>query len=128
MDSTVIQEIANQLGIAVDEVGQFITEYLPTFAAMKSSMHGIYVVTEIIVSLLCVVAVVFFVRIIVKEYERDAFDFNITICVSLSAAIVIVVCFFCVMVYFFSIDIRGFIGWSNYPEAMLIDMALKAVG
>lgn len=35
MDSTVIQEIANQLGMAVDQAGQFITEHLPEFAGLK---------------------------------------------------------------------------------------------
>lgn len=36
MDSTVIAEIANQLGIAVDQAGQFITEHLPEFAELKA--------------------------------------------------------------------------------------------
>lgn len=34
MDSTVIQEIANQLGIAVDDAGAFIQQYLPQYASL----------------------------------------------------------------------------------------------
>ena len=36
MDSTVIEEIAEQLGMAVNQAGQFIAENLPDFAALKA--------------------------------------------------------------------------------------------
>lgn len=41
MDDSVIQEIANQLGMAVDQAGQFIQEQLPNFAALQAvkSVH-----------------------------------------------------------------------------------------
>lgn len=36
MDSTVIEEIAEQLGVAADQAGQFIAENLPDFAVLKA--------------------------------------------------------------------------------------------
>lgn len=36
MDSTVIEEIAEQLGVGAYQAGQFIAENLPDFAALKA--------------------------------------------------------------------------------------------
>lgn len=36
MDPAVIEEIAEQLGMAADQAGQFVAENLPGFAALKA--------------------------------------------------------------------------------------------
>lgn len=41
MESTVIEEIAEQLGMAADQAGRFVTEYLPDFAALKATQCAV---------------------------------------------------------------------------------------
>lgn len=152
MDSSVIEEIANQLGMAVDQAGAFITEQLPAFAALKVMQNE---VPLMIVGLLFVIAtIVSFVgvykavkcakseRKLYKEdreksiekigygisnhgYKTEPSDhdsFLVFLYVGVVAAFLLVF-----LVVTALITVPDIIGWSNYPEAMLIDMALKAV-
>lgn len=150
MDSTVIQEIANQLGMAVDQAWQFITENLPFYAAMKT----IPLITELLIS--WTVFALFFVASIIalvvcrkernKRIEEKAeirkectygsgwysYGAEDWICylsfkAFIALGVIALICLF-VATTVTCIDVPKIIGWSNYPEAMLIDMALKAVG
>lgn len=141
MDSTVIEEIANQLGMAVDQAGQFITEHLPAYAGLKA-MHAI-VPTVMVWAVFLALAIVCVIAISVcakaKERDTDAWlqsngdyyskpDWNNY----LSMYVFFVVGFFAMLVLVIAIAVTAnclpdIIGWQSYPEAMLIDMAMKAV-
>lgn len=152
MDSTVIEEIAKQLGIAVDQAGQFITEQLPAFAAMKAMQAAVPLV---IVGLLLLLSLVImgvgaYVSFSNARAEKDRFKANREAMELGDRSVVyesnyktsfteydscyvfifgfVAVCFFLILLMILSfILVPDLIGWSNYPEAMLIDMALKAV-
>lgn len=148
MNSTVIQEIANQLGMAVDQAGQFITEQLPAFAALKTMQAVVPLALAWALFLVC--AIVSIVAILTchksvkaekkrKESDRaegksvyspsyhDAYGYYDSWLVFIvSGALTLIALLSAILVTGFTVpDIYG---WSNYPEAMLIDMALKAVG
>lgn len=140
MDSTVIQEIANQLGMAVDQAGQFVAEQLPNYAGLKV-VQGV-VPLAIIGALFLLFAVVSLValavcaRAIRKDRKEgrttswlycDAYDDYMSFVVFALAGIVALFLLF-ILVMGICFNLADIIGWSNYPEAMLIDMALKAVG
>lgn len=116
MDSSVIEEIAKQLGMAVDQAGQFITEHLPEFAALKivQATAPLWVLGIIAIISLAGFVVSFAV---VRDIDNPcAFLFLATFLASSFA-----------FVLWLILSLAAIIGWSNYPEAMLIDMALKAV-
>ena len=142
MDSTIIQEIANQLGIAADQAGQFIVDYLPQYAAMKMVKPILFVVVMAISIIVLFASCRFYGKKAQKELEEkieeykkaehhywemypdfeDSLYGKIAICAFLALLAEIVI--FIVGLFIVSPTI---IGWSNYPEAMLIDMAFKAV-
>lgn len=114
---TVIHEIANQLGMAVDQAGQFIQEQLPNFAALKI----IQLSTPLwILGILALVGLFFALLSFAITKDVDHSVFVLSIIVFFGSLIV--------FVFWLLFALANIIGWSNYPEAMLIDMALKAVG
>lgn len=141
MDSTVIQEIADQLGMAVEQAGQCITEHLPEFAAMKAmqaafpmiliwSLAGILVIVSLVSLAICA----YYKREKTNEGREDGYkyyradwddfiSFYVFAFAGIGALLIIFVGL--ITTLFYAPDLYG---WSNYPEAMLIDMALKAVG
>lgn len=118
MDSTVIQEIANQLGMAADQAGQFITEQLPVFAEMK-----LWQLTTTLLILLFVFAASVICALISYKTAHIPSESGFHCCSWTLAAFSLTALIICTC-----ISLPDIIGWSQYPEAMLIDMALKAVG
>lgn len=114
---TVIQEIANQLGMAVDQAGQFITEQLPNYAALKV----IQISTPLII--LAIITGISLVGFIVSFAITKDIDSDIVCVFGFPLLIAGVIFIIGLLAYLSEI-----IGWMNYPEAMLIDMAIKAVG
>lgn len=114
MDSTVIEEIAKQLGMAVDQTGMFITEQLPQYAALKAMQCGSLIVGCALILLLS--GIMLFVSIKRGWSEDIVWIFGL---VTLFFAV-----FFVGALLLFGTSLMG---WVNYPEAMLIDMAMKAV-
>lgn len=133
-DATVIQEIATQLGMAADQAGQFVAEQLPQYAAMRVMRATVGMVPILaicaVVFLLAALFIVYVVRLNRRkgdDYDGTfAYDFlgRFAICVSA------LVMFFAVAGFFYelSADLPAIVGWSQYPEAMLVDMALEAIG
>lgn len=140
MDATVIEEISDQLGMAADQAGQFITEHLPDFAALKAMQATAPLV--IVWSLVALCFAVAAVSILLAAHERrkcmddddqprwhsthDWENYHGT-WVALVAAIAGASALFAA-VFLTGFRVPELIGWQQYPEAMLIDMALKAVG
>ncbi len=140
MDSIVIEEIAEQLVMAVDQAGQFIAENLPDFAALKAMQCAgplaAFLVLIAIPILVAIVSGILLAKAKAKErlkYENGRIkdlngwesyiSFWILVAALFILGVVILVSIALVPSY-----ITDLIGWQQYPEAMLIDMALKSIG
>lgn len=140
MDSTVIEEIAKQLGMAIDQAGTFIADNLPAYAGMKAVQAAVPLAIAWGLFLLCVIVAL--VSLCLAAHERrkcmaedelprwhEVHDWDnytgtvIALFASIFGAFLLVIA---VLVTVFCAP--DLIGWQSYPEAMLIDMALKAVG
>ena len=142
MDQTVIQEIANQLGIAVDNVGVFINEQLPQYAAFKSMQLTALVIGVVVGFIACVIVftVMWFMgkRKVKLEVEDDflhgremkvstlseeSYLFVIIWILFGLAALVLLI----TAIIMCTILIPQIVGWVDYPQAMLIDMAISKI-
>lgn len=124
MESTVIQEIANQLGMAVDEASKFIETYLPDFAMVQAINAAAPVAMTVTLLIFAIVLSIIYFRIgcynvffkkVVVDNEDAAF-------ILIALGVIFIIFAICASVF-----IPQIIGWLNYPEAMLINMALNAV-
>lgn len=128
MDSTVIQEIANQLGIAADDAGELIQQYLPQYANLQIFYN---VMGVIIGAVIIAITVVIGRKVFIHKrdsigkmscVERITHGCDCTVTIVASA---IIVAIFMIAIVF---DIRNIIGWAVFPEASLIDMVLHSIG
>lgn len=140
MDSTVIEEIAKQLGIAVDQAGAFIADNLPAYAGMKAVQAAVPL--AIAWGLFMLSVVVALVSLLLAAHERrkcmaenelprqhEMYDWDNYTGIAVALFAGIAGAFFLVIaVLVTAVCAPNLIGWQQYPEAMLIDMALKAVG
>lgn len=128
MDSTVIQEIANQLGIAADDAGELIQQYLPQYA----NLQIFYNVMGVIISAV-IIAITVVIGRKVFIHKRDSIGKMSCVerivhgdgCTSTIVISAIIVAIFMITIVF---DIRNIIGWAVFPEASLIDMVLNSIG
>lgn len=127
MDSTVIQEIANQLGMAVDQAGQFIQEQLPQFAALKAMQNTIPPVGSwSIFAAFLIIGIVFALILKFANIKQDSGTEDICLIVII-ASFILAGIMLLISLLITAVCVPKVIGWSEYPQAMLIDMALKAV-
>lgn len=122
MSEKVIEEIANQLGIAVDQASQFLAQIIPQYAGLQVLNYGIWIVATLI--LVVVAAVV--VKIGFKNFmECEYYDTNSQMwwwifCISLLVGAVATVAFL-----YFTQQVTG---WLLFPDAKVMEMVLSAVG
>lgn len=118
MDSTVIQEIANQLGVAVDDVNIFIQQYLPQYANLQILYN---VISAIMWAAFIIVVVIMSYKIFVHQQHDMGGDFcTVTIIVS-----AIIIAFFIINLV---CNVGNTIGWAAFPEASLIDTVFDYIG
>lgn len=117
MDSTVIQEIANQLDMAVDDAGVFIQQCIPQYAGLQVLYNVMYMILWIV---LIVITIVVARKIFVYlQHNMDGeFCMIIIICSTIIVALLIMPLVF---------SIGNAIGWAMFPEASLIDTVLDCV-
>ena len=144
MNETIIQEIANQLGMAVDQAGKFIAEHLPDYAALKCMQCYVPITILASLTLLVVVAslasLAFFLRAYRTEKAKgkdssfysgyrgcvceDKFkSFWVFTWTGITAIVLIIA-----LAVKLSCIVPEIIGWQSYPDAMLIDKAINAIG
>lgn len=123
MDATLIEEIANQLGMAVDQTGELIAQHLPRYAELQAIGHAINIVPLTILLLLILVAT--FKYLSSCRNGMGGIDTEEIPLVILIVAIALVIGLF--LLIFLQGNVYGLIGWLNYPEEMLMEKALKAV-
>lgn len=118
MDSSVIQEIANQLGMAVDDAGTFIQQCLPQYASLQIFYNVMWMIVFVV---LIVITVIVARKIFIHQQHDMGGEFCTTIII-VGAALVAV---FMIMLV---CSIGNAIGWIVFPEASLIDMLFDYVG
>lgn len=144
MDGTVIQEIADQLGMAVDQAGQFVTTYLPDYAALKCMQCTVPLAILSAVALPLVIAslisLAVFLRAYCQEREKGISESRVAwmrgkpdVCEFGSFWVFFWTgCAAVAMLLALGITLGDLVpqivGWQSYPEAMLIDQAVKAIG
>ena len=123
----VIEEIANQLGIAVDQASQFLVQIIPQYAELQMLNYGILAVAALILVIIAVVVA----KIGFKEYRECAGSDDIWHCIddttwfwvtltSLTIGAVATAAFL-----YFTQQVAG---WLLFPDAKVVEMALKAIG
>lgn len=127
MEVTVIEEIANQLGMAVDSTGDFITTMLPQYAGLKTLESGMVAFGCLIVIIVC--AIIF--KVCYAKYMKEKAEgskshlfldddlFTYSVACGIPAAVALVM----LLIFMYKA-----LGWLFFPEAMLIDMVLMEIG
>jgi Ca2+/Na+ antiporter len=133
MDATVIEEIANQLGMAVDTAGQFVADILPKYATMQVIESMGFVVGALLFvivawGVLCKVNKWSQQQIentkdkpYSERFDKEVYQFVTTIATVTVGIIAIVLIPFCIAS---AVDA---IAWAVCPEAKLLDLALVKV-
>lgn len=127
MNEKVIEEIANQLGIAVDQASQFLVQIIPQYAELQMLNYGILAVAALILVIIAVVVA----KIGFKEYRECAGSDDIWHCIndttwfwvtltSLTIGAVATAAFL-----YFTQQVAG---WLLFPDTKVVEMALKAIG
>lgn len=133
MNDTVIQEIANQLGMAVDQAGAFIQTYLPQYAMLKAVNIG---VPMIVFGIILIVVAVLVYRSFkshkaeciesgyVGHYTFAEYAFD-----SALVYVTMIVYAVCLVLYVASLAmfVPEMIGWAIFPEAQLISDCMNAI-
>lgn len=132
-DATVIQEIATQLGIPVDQAGQFVAEQLPQYAAMRAMQATVDMASSLAICAVVFLIAAIFIAYVVRLNGRKGDDYDgdlaydnlgrFLIGVSVFAALLALL----VVYYTLNANLPAIVGWSQYPEAMVVDMALEAI-
>ena len=139
MNETIIKEIANQLGMAVDQAGLFIADHLPEYAQLKAMQLSVPVAVFAVIFAICLIVAIISLIIAAhlrkkcmkedtsknKYFTRDwrhymSFDvFILALILSVMSLVILILVCLCF--------VPEIIGWLDYPESMLIDFALKAI-
>lgn len=120
MDSSVIQEIANQLGIAADKVWEFAPEY---GAMMADRAYQNTIIAGIVFAVFVALAIVLGVKACSYEDEvPDAVMYafaTIFVCALLSGLVLFIVC---------AVNLPDAWAWSHHPQAMLDHTLASKIG
>lgn len=127
MNEKVIEEIANQLGIAVDQASQFLAQIIPQYAELQVLNYGIWTVAALILVIIAVVVA----KIGFKKYKECAGSDDIWHCVddiawfwvtliSLTIGAIATAAFL-----YFTQQVAG---WLLFPDAKVMEMVLSAIG
>ena len=128
MEPKVIEEIAEQLGMAVGEAGKFIESILPQYAGLQVMENGSIAVFALAVFVVCVVVVSKSVAAIaeLKNQKLDYYEYSDKSDPFWTA--ILVACPIGFFALAFAITVGGdALGWALFPDAKLLDMAVEAV-
>lgn len=129
MDETVIKEIGNQLGMATDNAAQFIETYLPQYANLRVMLDIAYCIIAAVVFLILLIAFLLVFRVYKKRDDDPDIShwYNEGYETATVVLLFLVVFAFVVLVVSCAINIPNAIAWSQFPEAQLINEAIKAI-
>lgn len=117
MDSTVIQEIASQLDMAVDDTSVFIQQCLPQYA-------GLHILYNVMYAIICIALIIITVVVARKIFVHQQHDMDGDFCTTIIvlSTIVVALCAFCLVC-----NVGNAVGWAVFPEASLIDTVFDCV-
>ena len=130
MNETVIQEIADQLGMAVDQAGVFIQTYLPQYAMIKAI--NIFIPMLIFTIILIIVYVIMYRSY--RSYANNQIErgrtttFKKYLDDNHYQAFLAVIGYTVLCITCFVLFIPEVIGWVAFPEAQLIKDCMTAIG
>lgn len=126
MNEKVIEEIANQLGLAVDQASQLVAQVIPQYAAMKVMERSIeaagFVLLVIVSAVVAIIAIRNYKRApeMVSVFDRDEKEkwFYIALTSLLVGAFATAITLFLV---------QQAAGWAMFPDAKVAEMVLDAI-
>lgn len=133
MEPKVIEEIAEQLGMAVGEAAKFIEDILPQYAGLQVVDNIVPAVISLAACVACVFAIKKNAEVIKKakeKYKSNEIRWYSDYCSATGfpwAVVWIAAFVLLVAVFVFSCSAGDAIGWALFPDAKLLDMAVKAV-
>lgn len=148
IDSSIIQQIADALGLAVDQTARYLDQYLPAYAQLKTmQMITPAIVAGIILIVFAVVAIIALcmarehMRVDMTTEDRlsqkycqmtrihgygiDECCYYISWWIGIIALIIAAIAFVNIL-FFIARDVPLIITWMNAPEAMLLDTIINA--
>lgn len=131
LDSTVIQEIANQLGIAVDQVWNFAPEYGRMI--FERSLYGLIgmIIFTLISGIIAVTSIVKFNKHLKAEEESDKTtddEYGWNICLLVLTCILVVVFLVSFVALIVSLFFFGdTLAWLNHPQAKLVETVVQQI-
>lgn len=75
MNDRVIEEIANQLGMAVESTSQFLNDILPEYAAMKAIANGGCALLGLSIIVICVICFYFSHKAVKEVVDRKGCNY-----------------------------------------------------
>lgn len=132
MDDTVIQEIANQLGLAVDKAGDFVFEMLPGYAGMKAAQATLMASISGLIFILALIASIKCIRYLLSKYHEiessrtlmSKYPMASACAIGLAVAIIVAIIAFVVL----CTAANALVTWGLFPEGALMDLVMSKVG
>lgn len=123
MEATVIEEIAHQMGMAVDTAAQFVADILPQYAALMAWERGVVCAVLAVLLVLCIIATVKYTKWAKKEWNEYCTDEEFIILFFVGAALTLAV-----LVIALACNISTMGSWYFFPEAKLLDLVITRIG
>lgn len=116
MDSSVIQEIANQLGIAADKVWEFAPEYGAMMVG--SGLVELAVTLGLLVAFVAIAAIAYTKESLFRVTVWDGvFYFSVVMAIVCGALFVVALC-----------GVGDMWAWANHPQAMMAKLVISKIG
>ncbi len=131
MDATVVQEIATQLGMAVDATSEWLTATLPFYAGYRVAVAVAWIIiSAVVIAAASLMAVYLYRRTSgIIEQENQGCYISLGWYDHLAALAMIIVLAILAALFFVPllVNIDVLVRWAFFPEGATLDMVLKAV-
>lgn len=130
MDATVVQEIANQLGMAVDATSEWLSATLPLYAGYRTTVAVAWIVISAVVVVVALLAATMLYHhtkatIACKNENYKTYDWWDYPVAYISVIVLVILAAIFLIPLLINID--TLVRWSFFPEGATLDMVLKAV-
>ena len=128
MEPKVIEEIAEQLGMAVSEASKFVEGILPQYAGLQAMENGVLAVFALVVFAACAAVALKSVKAIadLKKQKLGYYEYSDKADPLWTAFAIACPIGFAAMIFAVVSGIEA-IDWALFPDAKLVEMAIEAV-
>lgn len=123
-NQTLVEQIAEQLGIAADAAGAFVAEQLPGYAALMASYKAIDLAIAGTVAAALIVLICIAGRLVYIDTKDEMDGMKSFVFVICAACIAVVLMFAGLLTAPVICEMNG---WLNYPEAQFLKEAMELV-